>query len=119
MKKITTLLLVVVSIVALTGCGSPVPGNHISGALGGVPFDIKNPKQFNAKGFDLALDAGTNHFKLHFDEMTSQNDPQVIDKSYAGQAAVLDAQGRFMDKLGSTFGSFIGATGGTAAKTMK
>ncbi len=84
----TSILILCASVMVLTGCKSPVPGNHISGSLGGVPFKIENPKQFSAKGFQLTLDAGTNHFVLHFDEMSSQNDPQVIDKSYAGQAAV-------------------------------
>lgn len=84
----TTILILCASALIFTGCSTPVPGNHISGALGGVPFKIENPKQFSAKGFQLTLDSGTNHFTLHFDEMSSQNDPQVIDKSYAGQAAV-------------------------------
>lgn len=113
MKKITTLLLVIVSIVVLAGCGSPVPGNHISGALGGVPFDIKNPKQFNAKGFDLALDAGTNHFKLHFDEMNSTNDPQVIDKAFAGQVALEKAR---WDGINSFTASAVSAAVSSAKK---
>lgn len=72
----------------LTGCKSPVPGAHIKGTLGGVPFDVQNPKQCKIVGFNLSLISGSNTFTLSISNLTSENDPQVIDKSYAGQAAV-------------------------------
>jgi hypothetical protein len=73
---------------ALTGCRTPVPSNHISGSLGGVPFELENHKQTTMQGFLLSVTTGTNTCSLSISNLVSTNDPQVIDKSYAGQAAV-------------------------------
>lgn len=79
--------------VSMTGCGTSgnkaVPGNHISGFIGGQPFGIDNPKNTTLRGVEITHTAGTNTFTLKIAELSSTNDPQVIDSSYAGQAAVM------------------------------
>lgn len=75
-------------ILVTNGCKSPVPSTKFSGSIGGQPFQFEGHKQTVAKGLDLMMITGTNTFKLSIAELSSQNDPQVIDKSYAGQAAV-------------------------------
>jgi hypothetical protein len=71
----------------LCGCGTPVPGNRIAGNFGGVPFEINNPKNFSGEGLEISAMVGTNYFSMKFDRFRSENDPEVIDKSYAGRAA--------------------------------
>ena len=77
--------------ILFTGCAMPVPGTRIKGQIGGVPFEVHSPKQATLKGLMIQHSAGTNHFVLNVAELSSTNDPQVIDKSYAGQAAVAKA----------------------------
>lgn len=93
--KTKTLLLTLTATLALavTGCMNPVPGTRIKGQIGGVPFEVNSPKQTTMKGLMIQHSAGTNHFVLNIAELSSTNDPQVIDKSYAGQAAVLKTIG--------------------------
>jgi hypothetical protein len=72
----------------LAGCTSPVPSTKFSGYVAGQPFEFVGHKQTSAKGVQLTMHSGTNTFSLTIAELSSQNDPQVISKSYAGQAAV-------------------------------
>lgn len=101
----------------ISGCTSPVPGNEFSGEIGGRPFKFRTRKQTVAKKLSLEVygvsATATNFARLEIGELSSTNDPQVIDKSFAGQAAVIDAQSRFLEAAGKT----IGAAAGTAAKT--
>ncbi len=69
----------------------PVPGTRIKGQIGGVPFEVNSPKQTTLKGLLIQHHSGTNNFTLNVAELSSTNDPQVIDKAYAGQAAVAKA----------------------------
>ena len=74
------------------GCQSPVPSNEFSGTIGGVPFKFTARKQTVTKGVALKVTTvsgfATNYAELSIAELSSKNDPQVISKSYAGQAAV-------------------------------
>lgn len=77
----------------LVACQSPVPGNKFSGAIGGVPFTFEGHKQTEASNITLSVVSvtcvATNYSSLHIGSLKSVNDPQVISKSYAGQAAVM------------------------------
>lgn len=103
---------IVVGSLMLVGCKTPVPSNHIKGSFGGVPFDIQNPQQFAATNMTLAVNVGSNSLSLHFDGLKSENDPVVIDKSFAGQIALEKAR---WDGLNATFSQAV-AAGVSAAK---
>lgn len=66
---------------------SPVPSTRINGAIGGIPFSLEAPKQVSAKGIELDMAVATNTFRLRIAELSSLNDPQVIDKASAGRIA--------------------------------
>ena len=88
MKK--SLLAITISIILLTGCVSKLPSTRISGLLGGAPFEMEYQKQTTIEGLMVqhnTLSNGT--FILNIQKLSSVNDPQVIDKAYAGQAAVM------------------------------
>lgn len=91
MKKVI-IALTICSLGLLTGCNSAfptgVPGTKINLADGSSGFF---PKQFWASNLDVTI-SGTN-VHLHADVLKSENDPQVIDKSSAGTAAILNAAG--------------------------
>lgn len=76
----------------LTGCINPVPRNEISGTIAGAPFKIRSPKNVQMNGAELTIISATayatNFAQLKIKSYGSTNDAQVIDKSYAGQAAV-------------------------------
>jgi hypothetical protein len=89
----TTLALSFVATLLLTGCQSPpVPSNHFQGTIDGVPFQLDTKKQTKMKGFEFLVSRvspiGTNFATLKIESIEGVNDPQVISKSYAGQAAV-------------------------------
>jgi hypothetical protein len=89
------LLLVVFVVLGCCGCmggNRAVPGNHIKGFIAGQPFEIENPKNTTMTGVLLSHTAGTNTFFLSIEKISSTNDPQVIDKAYAGQAHVMQVQ---------------------------
>lgn len=85
-------LITALPIAILCGCTSPVPSNHFKGAIGGVPFEFDTKKQTTAENIEfVVVSAGafsTNYSTLKIGKLSGQNDPQVISKSYAGQAAV-------------------------------
>jgi hypothetical protein len=69
----------------LAGCKSPVPANSISIKSPRGNYLVNTPKNVSIKGFTATIDAqGT--FSLNFDQWTSTNDPQVVDKAYLGQS---------------------------------
>ncbi len=84
-------MLLVVAVLALAGCKSPVPQNTFKGTLGGKPFEISTKKQTKAEGIHLSYSDGSNVFKLDIDKIEGSNDPQVISKSYAGRVAEINA----------------------------
>jgi hypothetical protein len=115
----TVLLAALIAPLALTGCATgnrAVPGNHIKGSIAGQPFEIQNPKNTLMEGVSLTHQSGTNSFTLRIDKLSSTNDPQVIDKAYAGQAAVtktlFDGVNGTLEKLEK-----LAATGGKKAAT--
>jgi hypothetical protein len=83
-----THILLLLAAALFCGCRNPVPGNRIKGSIMGQPFAIDNPKNTTMRNVTLTAHAGTNSFELRIGEIASTNDPQVIDKAYAGQAAV-------------------------------
>lgn len=106
------------SVVIFSGCQSPVPGTHFSGALGGVPFVFDGHKQTSAEDVTLEVVSvasrpsvfegvapgfTTNYSRLHIGKLSSVNDPEVVGKSYAGQALVtkqfFDGMNQFASKL--------------------
>lgn len=101
----------------LCGCQSPVPGTHFSGSIGGVPFKFDGHKQTEAHDVTLTVVSctvvATNYSTLHIGSLKSLNDPQVISKSYAGQAAVMKTM---FDGLNQTLSKMVegGAKGLTA-----
>jgi hypothetical protein len=71
----------------LTGCKTAVPANTISIKSPRGDWRIATPKNVSIKGMVALVDTnGT--FSLSFDQWTSTNDPEVISKSAAGQAAI-------------------------------
>jgi hypothetical protein len=76
----------------VAGGNRAVPGNHIKGFIAGQPFEIENPKNTTMTGVLLSHTSGTNTFFLSIEKISSTNDPQVIDKAYAGQAHVMAVQ---------------------------
>ena len=101
MKRTAQLLFFTAALALLAGCKSPVPGTHISGSIGGKPFEFNSPKQMAMEGFSLAHTAGTNTFTLTINKMKSENDPAVIDKAFAGQAAVAQTYFNGINELAS------------------
>lgn len=87
-KTFMKTVMVLIAVALLVGCKSPVPSTKFSGYVAGQPFEFVGHKQTTAKGIELMMHSGTNTFSLKIEELSSQNDPQVISKSYAGQAAV-------------------------------
>jgi hypothetical protein len=80
-------LLAIPLLLAVTGCRSPVPANTISIKSPRGDWRIATPKNVNIQG--LAASVDTNGvFSLRFDKWTSTNDPEVISKAAAGQAAI-------------------------------
>lgn len=78
-------------VAALSGCGllKPVPTTKISGEFNGHKWSYTNPKQ--ACVTNLSIIVNTNgEAKFEIGSISSVNDPQVIDKAYAGQAAVIN-----------------------------
>lgn len=105
----------------LAGCMSPVPSNHFTATVGGEKFDFETRKQTAAEGLEYShtvMDASgkTNVFSLKVNKLSSTNDPQVIDRAYAGQAAVIDAQGRFLKSMVDA-AEALGQKGGEAVAT--
>ena len=98
-------------------CMNPVPRNHFQGSVGGVPFTIDTRKQTALTNLEFVVmnmtTNSTNFSKLSIGSVTGVNDPVVIEKSYAGAAALTDAHTRLVKELGTT----LGAAAGTAAKT--
>lgn len=111
-------MLVIIGLLPLLLCGCMgarvVPSNEFSGMIGNQPFKFSARKQTTAKGIEILSEQGTNRFALRVQELSSTNDPQVIDKSYAGQAAVIDAQARFVEKVEAAIGKAAGAAANTA-----
>lgn len=107
-------------LLACCGCMNPVPSNHFSGNVGGVPFVIDTKKQTALTNLEFVVMSvttnSTNFSKLSIGSVTGLNDPVVIDKSYAGAAALVDANSRFVKELGTTFGAAAGTAAKTAAK---
>lgn len=117
MKALTVAALAIV----LAGCWSPVPSNHFQGMIGDVPFQLDTRKQTALEGLTFKTThvtvTGSNIAELRIEKLTGANDPQVIDKSYAGQAAVaktyLDGLKGFAESLtkGGAEGAVKGLTG--------
>lgn len=84
----TRILSVIGLALLCAGCGAlrgPVPANSIRIKSPRGDYVVNTPKNVSIKGFNATIDAqGT--FNLNFEQWTSTNDPQVIDKSYAGAA---------------------------------
>lgn len=111
MKPILSLLCLAL---LATGCKTnPVPANTISIVTPRGKYNIGTPKNNNIEGFDASVDTnGT--VSVKFDKWTSTNDPQVVDKAYAGQALVLKTS---FDGLNQTLSKLVeggvkGAKGG-------
>lgn len=95
MIKYKSIIVALALCAGLTGCANlnGVPGTKI--AVGGASGFF--PKQFNATNVTITISqGGGTNFVFHADAMSSQNDPQVIDKSSAGQVAIVKA---YMDGL--------------------
>lgn len=104
-----TALAVLLSLM-FTGCATgnkAVPGNHIKGSIAGQPFEIQNPKNTLMEGVVLSHTSGTNTFNLTIAKIASTNDPQVIDKSYAGQAHVTEKMFQGMTQMAEQFNRML------------
>jgi len=67
---------------------APVPKTTISGVVGGQKFSLTNPK--NTSISNLLVEVFTNgNARLSIGALSSTNDVGVIDKSFAGQALVI------------------------------
>jgi len=100
--------------VIFAGCGlTPVPRTTFKASIGGQEFAYSNPKQAIASNIVFEV-VSTNGAKasMTIGSLSSVNDPAVVDKSYAGQAAVINA-------LGTQFNNALqtgAALAGSAAK---
>lgn len=117
-------LFALVVAVAMTGCATgnrAVPGNSFHAKLGGERVDFELRKNNEAEEIKYKT---TTHLtngvvvdrELSIKKLKSTNDPAVIDKSFAGQAVVIDAQARFAEKM-MTAGKELVKEGAGAAGT--
>lgn len=101
-------------IAVLCGCASAervVPANRITIAAPSGHYEIATPKNVEITDFDAIVETN-GQFHVKFKRWASTNDPQVVDKAYAGAVALTDSHARFVKELGAT----IGAAEGAAAK---
>lgn len=96
MKKITTLLLVVVSIVALAGCGSlskvRVPSNSISFESPYGKLTLSHPQNTDMTNVMVEIQTnGAVHAEIG--SLHTVNDPQVIKTTADGQAQIVKENG--------------------------
>lgn len=114
----STLLLLCASVPLwfLTGCSimhGPVPANSIVIHAPSGDYKVATPKNVAIEKFQAAVDSN-GVFRVTFDKWTSTNDPEVIGKSFAGQAAVtrefFNGMNAFAGKL--VEGGFKGAAEG-------
>lgn len=119
MKLLSSLALVILLFIG-TGMSclhGPVPSNHFRGTIGGVPFELDTKKQTSAKNIEFTvqsiLGSVTNFSTLKIGEISGVNDPQVIDKSYAGQVALEKARWEGLNSAleKAAKGTAAGATG--------
>jgi hypothetical protein len=85
-----TLLILTLAAIVATGCTLPVkvPANTIVFKSPYGELAITHPQDFTGRNMDAIIDTnGAVHFK--FDYIHTANSPAVIDKTAAGQAAIL------------------------------
>lgn len=116
--------LIVISLAALitfaTGCmHNPVPANKIDIKTPRGSYQIATPKNVAIEKFKASVDTnGT--VEVAFDSWTSTNDPQVVDKSYAGQALVMKTAFEGANQLAEKLveGAAKGMKGGASARKL-
>lgn len=106
-------LILLTACLLLTGCKTPVPANTIKIKTPRGLYQIGTPKNVDIDKFKASV-ATDGTVEVAFDKWTSTNDPQVIDKSYLGQAAVAKQYFDGMNQLASKLveGGVKGAKGG-------
>lgn len=80
-------------LLALCGClrgGSGVPANRITLKTPRGSYDILTPKNVAISNFKASVDTN-GAVQIAFEKWSSTNDPLVIDKAAAGQAAIVNA----------------------------
>lgn len=78
-------------LLALCGCGGlGVPANRITLKTPRGSYDILTPKNVDISNFKASVDTNGS-VQIAFDKWASTNDPLVIDKASAGQAAIVNA----------------------------
>lgn len=114
---------------ALTGCKSAptphdaVPANEITLSLTNGVLHVSNPKSNKIVGMDIKADAKNGTYSFHADSIEDAMDPNVITMSADGYAAMTkansDAFNSGIDHVTTGIGGVLGATAGTAVKTVK
>jgi uncharacterized lipoprotein YajG len=105
--------LFLVAVLLLTGCAIRVPANTVRFQTPRGTLELVHPQ--NTKAKDIALQVSTNgQYSLSIGSLDTQNNPEVIDKTAAGQVAIIKAQGEVSEKLFRAGVESIGAAGGKA-----
>lgn len=99
----------------LTGCSGIVPSTKLSATVAGQKFTLTNPKNTSISGVICEVETnGT--ARLSISSLSSTNDSQVIDKSYAGQALVVKTVSDGVAQAFEAGAKMAGAGAGAAIK---
>ena len=121
-NKIMLVLALAGMMFATFGCQSPpnpVPATKFKVNPKTGDFTLDSPKNVGAESIDLVHKSGTNSMELHIKGWQSQNDAEVIGKSYTGQAESIRAMGELEEKRMERMERLFDKAAGTAAKVVK
>ena len=114
-----TLPLIITCLTLVIGCRSPrvlVPANTVNFKTQYGSLDLQHPQDTEMEKVDIEIGTnGTVHARIGL--LRTKNSPEVIDKTAAGQVAILKQQGENMEKAFDAGAKAVGAVGGKAAST--
>lgn len=108
--------------VALAGCSRlsrvQVPANTVNFKTEHGSLALVHPQDTQMK--DVTIEIATNGtVRAQIGTLTTKNSPDVIDKSAAGQVAIIKQWGETSEKIFNAGAAAMGTAGGTAVKTAK
>ncbi len=117
MKKILSLILVLVLVLAFTGCTTvrdSVPATQVKGDLNGHPFSFTGPKDLVLESLDVTAD--TNGVSLHIKNLNARTNPDVITTTGEAQAKMISATGDAVTQALGAAGKAAGQAAGAVVK---
>lgn len=95
-----------------------VPANTVDFVTPHGSLSLAHPQDTQMK--DVTVEIATNGtIRATIGSLTTKNAPDVIDKTAAGQVAIIKQWGETSEKIFNAGATAIGAGAGTAAKTAK